>query len=824
MLNESNLEEMARYKGTLRYERQQSRVELDLGFGETDAAYSLIKLNITTLAENIESNITDQPFADNLKTIGYLKAALLTLSYSLKGAKQVSLLQTIYMGIGKHIEAECWAAGLLERDERKAKLIERGVKRKHGSMRYRRQSARSMAARGGYTVENWPPALRLGVGSFLTNCLLEACPDVFELTTVQHTFKRRGKEVSETVRALGFTQWAVSHMEQLAKVMAEQFPMFLPMVEAPDEWKGLHGGGYHDPVFKRLVPMVRTKRGNKEHKALLTHAIRSGQMQPVVDSVNAIQRVPFRINERILGLLQWAKDTKQAIPGLPAPTDYEPPEYPDNWEELSDEERKRWRKKGAEINTKNVGLIGQRAVLISDLEVAHTVAQAERFWIPTNMDFRGRIYGVPHFNFQRGDYVRALFLFAEGKPLGEDGLMWLAIHLANCGDFEKVSKRSFHERLQWVNGHLDRILEVAIDPRGTVDWWKEADNPFLFVAACMEYAEALIEGPDFVSHLPVSFDGSCSGLQHLCAMTASPEGAFVNLVPTEEPQDVYQAVADRVKLRLELDAAKGNEQAKAWLRYGCGRKEVKRGVMTYCYSSRAFGMSDQILEDLMVPLADEVLKRKRKEHPFGEGEGYKEAFYMGSLLCSTIEEFIKSPAEAMGFLRKVALGLAHESKPVVWTTPLGLPVMSWYPEETTEQVRLFLHDRGIRVPVRLQVIGTPKKTIKKDKSANGVAPNFVHSMDACHLQMVVNAAQAEGITNVALVHDSFGCLAGEATRWNEIIREQFARLYTEFDVLEDVRNQALKDISVANVHRIPDVPEKGSLDMHAIMQSKYAFA
>lgn len=824
MLTETQLEETARYRGVKRYEKTQDKLKEDVGLSETDGALSLIKLNIKALSDQIAIKTQDQPYADHLKTIGSHKAALITLSHAFSNMKKSNLLQSVYLSVGGHIEAECWAAGLLLKDERKAKLIERGVRRKHSSMKYRRQSARSMAARGGYQVENWPSALKLNIGAFLVNCLLDACSGVFELKTITHTTKRAGREHSENMRVLGLTQWAIDHMEEVSRVMAEQVPMFLPMIEPPDDWKGLHGGGYKDPVFKRLVPLVRVRRGNKEHKALVSHAIRSGQMQPVIDAVNAIQRVPYVINKRILSLLYWAKDTKQAIPGIPPFTDYEAPDYPANWDELSEDQKKRWKKIGAKVHTKNIGLEGQRAVFATDLEVAELMAQAERFYIPTSLDFRGRVYGVPHFNFQRGDYVRALFLFAEGKPLGEDGLKWLAIHLANCGDFGKVSKRSFDERLMWVNDNLDQILEVATDPHGTVGWWKDADNPFLFVAACMEYAEALIRGPDFVSHMPVSFDGSCSGLQHLCAMVGSTEGALVNLVPSEEPQDVYQAVADRIVTQLANDSAAGNQHAQTWLNYGCGRKEVKRGVMTYCYSSRAFGMSDQILEDLMEPLSEKVLKKKLKEHPFGEGEGYKEAFYMGTLLCRTIEDFIKAPAEAMGFLRKVALALAHESKPVVWNTPLGLPVMSWYPEEESEQVRLFLHDRGIKVPLRVRVITEATKKIRKDKSANGIAPNFVHSMDACHLQMVVNAAVCENVTQMALVHDSFGCLAADATRWNEIIREQFTRLYTEFDVLDDIRNHALKDISVANAHRVPEAPAKGDLDLSAIKQSDYAFA
>src|SRR5262249_43480914 len=72
------------------------------------------------------------------------------------------------------------------------------------------------------------------------------------------------------------------------------------------------------------------------------------------------------------------------------------------------------------------------------------------FWVPVNCDFRGRMYGVPHFNYQREDHVRSLFLFDQGMPVGYDA-SWLAIHLANCFDDEDgiatITKRAWRRRL-----------------------------------------------------------------------------------------------------------------------------------------------------------------------------------------------------------------------------------------------------------------------------------------------------------------------------------------------------------------------------------------
>jgi DNA-directed RNA polymerase len=40
---------------------------------------------------------------------------------------------------------------------------------------------------------------------------------------------------------------------------------------------------------------------------------------------------------------------------------------------------------------------------------------------------------VPIFSHQHGDATKVLIEFANWVPLGEEGLWWLGVHLANCG-------------------------------------------------------------------------------------------------------------------------------------------------------------------------------------------------------------------------------------------------------------------------------------------------------------------------------------------------------------------------------------------------------
>src|SRR5262249_34128726 len=133
------------------------------------------------------------------------------------------------------------------------------------------------------------------------------------------------------------------------------------------------------------------------------------------------------------------------------------------------------------------------------------------FYTPMSFDTRGRVYSIPNFNFARGDHIRCLFEFAEGKPLGRDGLKALKIHLANVAagfDKSRPGNMTDAEKIAWVDDRIDRIGAIgkaAIEHREVDEsLLAEVDERFQFVRACIELYEAL-KNPNHWTHLPVLF-------------------------------------------------------------------------------------------------------------------------------------------------------------------------------------------------------------------------------------------------------------------------------------------------------------------------------
>jgi DNA-directed RNA polymerase len=201
------------------------------------------------------------------------------------------------------------------------------------------------------------------------------------------------------------------------------------------------------------------------------------------------------------------------------------------------------------------------------------------------IDFRGRDYPIPPlFNHLDDDICRGLLLFAEGKELGENGLRWLKIHLANLAGHDR---HSLAERIKFVEDNMENIYDSADNPLKGKQWWRKAEDPWQCLAACIELTEAM-RSPDplkYKSRLPVHQDGICGGFQHYAALSSNAESALqVNILPSDFPQDVYTAVCNLMHVILAIEAEEGVEEAIV-LRDHITRKFIKQIVMTNVYGA-----------------------------------------------------------------------------------------------------------------------------------------------------------------------------------------------------------------------------------------------
>lgn len=597
-------------------------------------------------------------------------------------------------------------------------------------------------------------------------------------------FRLVEQEGVKTYTTLEFTDEAVQQMHDLEEWQRYMKPVYRPMVTKPNS---VAQGSYLDPKIASTVSMVKTT--NKEHKKLIQAAATGGAK--FVEAADVIQAVPLKINQWALNVIERAYKANLAVGSIPPST-------------LPKEGRLR-----SQIRS-------QQACFLTDIHEAKEFSQYEEVYLPATMDFRGRVYAKPHLNHQRADYVKAIWMFSEGKPLDTAGAAFLKIHLANCGDFEKVSKAPLKRRLEWVAANLERILDTARDPFEDL-WWTEADSPFCFLAACYELGQYFCNPKGYICSLPVSIDGSCSGLQHYSAMLRDAEGAeFVNLIAAEEPKDIYKEVANIVNELVRNDP--DDPLAQEWLAHKIDRKVTKRATMTLSYGSKQYGWREQLMEDFMDQYTKEVQLGQRKEHPFKEPG--KASGYMAKKLDIALRKTVKAAVEGMDWLQDLASLLASENKPVIWTTPIGFPVVNGYYEPVLKQVDIKI--KGKRKRQQLLLGYTDK--LKRSKQRSTIAPNAVHSMDSAHLMQVALEVKKQGINSMLMIHDSFGCLPSDMALFSYIVREQFVKMYETFDFFQAIHENALIALSDKGKEKLEPPPAKGTLDIQSVLDSQYAFA
>jgi DNA-directed RNA polymerase len=369
-------------------------------------------------------------------------------------------------------------------------------------------------------------------------------------------------------------------------------------------------------------------------------------------------------------------------------------------------------------------------------------------------------------------------------------LYWWKVGCANAFGFDKSD---FESRVKWFDENEEWIANAGRDPYFE-HGWRVADNPFQFLAYCIEYAKG-----DGISYLPVNMDGTCNGLQHLSAMTLDPVGGkAVNLLDSDEPQDIYTEVAEELKEQLKVDDEDGvNRQWCQLWQDKIDRKLVKSGTMTTPYGVSEYGMKDQILDQAKDKLEGYTVDK------------FKASVYLAEKLGESIRNVVVGARRTMDWFEAVVDESPQQF--LRWRTPLtDFPVIQSYQRSKKKRVNLFVGSQ--RVQLHLQkAVNLPAE----GKQKSGFSPNFVHSIDACMLMATISRLRSKcGATEFSLIHDSYGTHANHVDHLHKILREVFVEIYRNGDILQDIKEQ---------LGATTEPPKNGELDVTEVLTSKYFF-
>jgi DNA-directed RNA polymerase len=606
---------------------------------------------------------------------------------------------------------------------------------------------------------------------------------LIDFINVSYGDKRLRTMVVVTPAAQDWIQKYNAHAEFLRPV---RYPTVIP----PKPWTDLWSGGYHSDIN---FPLVKIRR-----KADLVE-LKKHPMQRVMEAVNGMQSVPWKVNRRILEVMReyhrLGLSVNEILPfngTLPLPNRVETEDI---------EQIKEYKRQAHHVHLTNYQNRAKCLAIAKLLCTAETVKNYDAIYFPVQLDFRGRMYCFNEtLHYQGGDTARALLEFSDAKPIGNDGMYWMAIHGANKWGMDK---RPFAERLDWVNANMENIRRSAEDPI-TFNWWTMAEDPWQFLAFCMEFA---IAHPDKPSRLPCSLDATNNGLQILSLLMRDPEGARRTNVSSGEGQvsDIYQAVAEAL-----IDKLHTMNESKAYSLLNSGvvdRKLVKQVVMTIPYGVTHYGivgMLDASLAKLLFNSPD-----AQKHIPMSERREMSK--WLTPVLLEVMEPFVGKSRQAMKWLRDMARVIAKEDRVARWISPSGFPVNNEYRKHDCINVQTAI---GEKIDYRLLA----PENDERDPSAakRTISPNFVHSLDASAAHLVARELDFAKVS-FGIVHDCFFTHASDIPLVRHVVRQQYKQVFSR-DLLENLRHQFNAQ------HRdlqFPAVPTFGDFDVDEILRSEY---
>ena len=790
--------------GVKRY--RQANMEARKGKHEstTPAGIQFIRKGCTRLTKAIddlmEDMISGKPIKYDIEAVQRLTElpsdviAFLALKGCVNHLSTPVKLIKVSMEIGSFIEDEARFRHFKQSNPALFNVVKRDLSKR--TTNYRKQKRvliHSEIKDENTTWKNWLPSNKVRLGQLLCELVCQSTK-LFEIKLVTGIVQSKKNRLSYWLEA---TKESMEWIDKKNSVCELLSPVKLPCIIPPRPWDSLYTGGYYEYTNMNLV---------KTQDVAYMRQLEQTDLSEVYHAVNTVQETGWRVNKKVFEVMDRLFESQASCSVIPEFGERQMPRpYP---KDGTKEEIVEWKREATLMHTDNQRRKTKRIQFSQLMWMARKFKDEKAFYFPHTLDFRGRLYANTAFlNPQGEDSARGLLEFSKGKALGDSGYAWLKVHLANCFGEDKVS---LEERLEWSEQNEQLIMGCGVDPLGNRSWM-DADKPWQFLRACIEYTCA--NGDiNYVSHLPITVDGSCNGLQHFSAMLRDEVGGkATNLLPSDQPEDIYEIVREQAELLIKEELRTDpSDEFSLWSNPSfLSRAIVKRPVMTTPYGATLYGMRDQIHEEIK----KQMDKGVQYEGIDGTTDLWPHCKFLARHIYEAIGRVVVSSRMGMKWLQDVARAANKEKRPILWSVPTGFIVKQKYLKPVVKRVMTVINGKC----ASLFAAQNEGDKIDTSRQVNGISPNYVHSMDACHLMKTVIAAKdGHDIESFAVVHDSFGTHAADIEQLGIVLREKFIEMYSE-DVLDKFKEEQ-GDL------KLQKLPEYGTLKIEEVLDSEFFFS
>jgi DNA-directed RNA polymerase len=301
---------------------------------------------------------------------------------------------------------------------------------------------------------------------------------------------------------------------------------------------------------------------------------------------------------------------------------------------------------------------------------------------------------------------------------------------------------------------------------------------------------------------PVLFDASCSGIQHIAALTLEKELAKnVNLFTDSDnpendlPQEFYSYALDLIRSRLK------ESEINEFQNISLNRKIIKRSVMTIPYNISMSGRGEQLLEHF-----EKIWEIKQYFIKIPKSATlHKKDIYLSSKeygqLCKIIYNVLTKELPSLKLLsdyfNNIISLLIELDLPIIWETPIGLKLT--YSNIKFKSVRT---KAKLLPKTKAVTISLPTDQIDIVKTKRSFMPNFIHSLDAANIHLLLNRFHHLGCLQnknnykipVYTIHDCFASSPNNMNLLEQLVKETFIDIYFKDEGYLDKVHQGILNL------------------------------
>lgn len=363
-----------------------------------------------------------------------------------------------------------------------------------------------------------------------------------------------------------------------------------------------------------------------------------------------------------------------------------------------------------------------------------------------------------------------------------------------------------------------------------------AKEPAQFISCLFEYNK-YINKEIFEIKTPILFDATCSGIQHLSALTTDLEiSKLVNLTELikDEPSDFYNFCIENINTVIKNLPEEDSILKNKIMKLDLNRKMLKQSIMTVPYNVTAIGIADKLAVNfdrkfIFIDEAKELEKNKliTLSPVYGDSDSYQEnksgkvvkGFYifkpftniikiehkldelfftqtelnkLGNIIKNTVLNLIPPFVSLKDYFNKIIDTLKIINLPIFWETPSNMTVSMNIISMTSRKIRPKLIKSSKPITILLPTNNLNFKSIK-----TGFMPNFIHSLDASNIHLLIKQILMLNLNNLNIytIHDCFATDYKNMAILEILIKKSFSDIYFEHNYLNSIHNSFLGQIN-----------------------------